>query len=191
MVEHRSEFERAIDTDEDADDSFDFEQIKEWGGFILRAARRRPKLVVTLFVVVSALGVTLGKTLPATYNSQVKLLAQRSTVLRTLSGSKGDLNQTDNPTKNAGDMILRRDNIVALVKESDLVDRFEATRNPLLRLRDTLMAKLFGEPSDDDRLHALVGMLESKLAVTVDDANVTISVDWPNPRMAYELVTLV
>ena len=191
MATQRPDPDRPVESDEDEGGGFDFEQIVDFGGFVLRAARRRPKLTLAIFATVAALGIALGKAMPSTYNSQVKLLAQRSTVLRTLSGMNNEINLTDNPTKNVADMIMRRDNVVALVKEADLVDRFEATRTPLLRLRDTILAKLGGPPSEEDKLHALVATLESKLSVTADETNVTISVDWPDPRAAYDLVTLV
>jgi uncharacterized protein involved in exopolysaccharide biosynthesis len=191
MVAQRPDFERPVEGDEDSDAGFDFEQLVDFGGFVLRSARRRPKLTIGVFVVVAALGITIGKAMPVTYNSQVKLLAQRSTVLRTLSGMNCDINLMDNPTKNAADLIMRRDNLVALVKEIDLVDRFEATRPPLLSFRDSMVSKLGGQPTEDDKIHALVATLESKLTVTADEANVTISVDWPDARLAYDLATLI
>jgi hypothetical protein len=191
MVTQRPDFDRSVEGGEDEEGGFDFEQLMDFGGFVLRAARRRLKLALAVFVVFSALGITLGKAMPSTYNSQVKLLAQRSTLLRTLSGVNNEINLTDNPTKNVADMIMRRDNVVALVKEADLVDRFEATRAPLLRFRDAIMTTVGGPPSEEDKLHALVATLESKLTVTADETNLTISVDWTDPRTAYDLVTLV
>ncbi len=175
--------------EEEGSGGLDIESLRDTVGFVLRATRRRPVLALLTFVTIAALGVTVAITMPRTYSSQVTLLAQRSAV-RALTGQNTQIE--DNPTKNVAAMIMRRDNVVALAKEANLVRRFDETRPAALRLKDRIMTRLFGSLSDADKLNILVLTLEKKLDVTVtDDSTVTITVDWSNPQIAYDLATLV
>jgi uncharacterized protein involved in exopolysaccharide biosynthesis len=180
-------------SNEDEPEGIDLERVREMAGFALRAARRRPKLASMTFVTVAALGVTVAATMPRTYTAQVKLLAQRSSAIRMLSGSNPAMDSVDNPTKNVAAMIMRRDNVVALVNDANLVRRFEETRPPPLKLKDHVMAQLFGPPSDEDQRLNMVYTLEKKLDVVTDESTstVVITVDWSIPQIAYDLVMLV
>jgi uncharacterized protein involved in exopolysaccharide biosynthesis len=171
-------------------EGFDLEQAREVAGFVVRAARRRPRVTVLAFASVAAIGLTISATMPRIYNAEVKLLAQRSSTIRVLSGTQQM--ETD-PTKNVGAMIMRRDNLVALAKDANLVQRFEATRPAGLRLKDRAMQALYGPPSEEDRLLSMVFTLEKQLTVETkeEDSTLVISVDWANPRIAFDLVTLV
>ena len=185
--EPKGEIER--DSDEEG---IDFEALKETLGFVLRAPRRRPFLATAIFATVAGLGLTIAVTMPRTYNAQVKLLAQNNLVLPAITNPHRDIpREADNPTRNVADTVLRRDNLVALVKESNLIDRFYASLAPSLRFRDAVAELVSGPPTEEEKLRGLVGALEKKLFVTADENSVTISVDWADPHMAYELVTLV
>jgi uncharacterized protein involved in exopolysaccharide biosynthesis len=174
-------------SDEGEEEGFDFGLLKEKVGFVLHSARRRPKLAILTFVVVAALGLTVSATMPRVYNSQVKLLAQADLVVPALT-NRAVPREAENPTRNVADQIMRRDNIVGLIKEANLVERYYSTRPLPLRLKDKLLA---GKMTPEDKLRALVGTVEKKLTVTVQDNNVTIGVDWSDPQLAYDLVTLV
>jgi hypothetical protein len=53
---------------------------------------------------------------------------------------------------------------------------------------------MFGAPSEEDKLLGMVFTLERQLEVSTEEgkeANLTISVEWSNPRIAFDLVTLV
>jgi uncharacterized protein involved in exopolysaccharide biosynthesis len=175
-------------SDADGSEGIDLERIREMAGFVVRSTRRRPKLVAGTFVLVATLGVTVAVTMPKTYTSEVKLLAQRTSAMRALSGNQ---NMDEDPLKNVGAMILRRDNIVGLVKEANLVQRFDETRPRALRFKDHVMQWVYGPPSEDAKLMAMVFSLEKRLEVTSEGADLTISVDWPNARIAFDLVTMV
>jgi uncharacterized protein involved in exopolysaccharide biosynthesis len=182
--------ERDPATHEDGDEEgFDFELLKEKAGFVLHAVRRRPKLAAITFIVVAALGLTVSITMPRLYNAQVKLLAQVNLVVPALSNpNRAVPREAENPTKNVADQILRRDNVIALAKAANLVDRYYASRSLPLRLKDRVLG---GAMTPDDKLRILVGTLEKRLAITVQENNVIIEVDWSDPQMAYDLVTLV
>jgi hypothetical protein len=196
MVEQGPQFAAEQASPAEADSGgFDLEQARELAGFIVRAARRRPRLTVATFVTVAAVGLTVSATMPRMYNSEVKLLAQKGSAIRALSGDYR-LDPDENPTKNVAAMIMRRDNLVSLAKDARLVERFEATRPPALRLKDRVTQVMSGPLSDEDKLLSMVFTLEKQLEVTTKEdeqkeANLTISVDWSNPRIAFDLVTLV
>jgi uncharacterized protein involved in exopolysaccharide biosynthesis len=173
-------------------EGFDFEKFKELSGFIARAPSRRPKLAAAVFAVVGGLGLGLALAMPSTYNSQAKLLAQPDLVLPALGNPGRQVpRDADDPTKNVAEMILRRENIVALAKDADLVDRFESGRPTAARLKDRIVAALRGPKTEQEKLRAIVGTLEKKIAVTSEANTVTLSVDWGEPEMAFDLVTLV
>jgi hypothetical protein len=174
--------------DEGGEEGFDFELLKEWLGFVLNSARRRPAIALLTFLAAASLGIVASVNMPRVYNSQVKLLAQANLVVPALSNPNGSIPREENPTKNVADQILRRDNIVALVKTTNLVDKYYASRPLLLKLKDKVMG---GTGSADDKLRVMVETVEQKLAVKIEDNNVIIGVDWPDPQMAYDLVTLV
>jgi uncharacterized protein involved in exopolysaccharide biosynthesis len=174
-------------------EGIDIEQARELAGFVLHAARRRPRLAIAVFLVVAGLGLTVASTMPKTYSSQVKLLAQRSSAMHIIGGALPQMDAVDNPIKDISAMIMRRDKLIALVKEANLLQRVAETRPRALRFKDRVMAALFGAPSEDDQELNLVRSLEKRLDVAVDDptSTVVITVDWTNPRLAYDLVTLV
>jgi uncharacterized protein involved in exopolysaccharide biosynthesis len=177
---------------EGSEEGLDLEYIKTLAGFVLRSGRRRPVLVSLTFVCLAALGLTAANNMPRTYTSQVKLFAQRAAAMHMLTSPNPGIDQVESPTKNVPTMILRRDNLLALVKQANLADHLWDARPPLLRLKDRLLARIYGPMSDEDKLAAAIGTLEVKLDVeATDDSSLTISVDWNNPQMAYDLVTLV
>jgi uncharacterized protein involved in exopolysaccharide biosynthesis len=173
-------------------EGLDAQQVKEILGFAWRSRRRRPRLVWSIFAVVASLGVITAETIPSAYNSQVKLLAHQDLVLPAL-GNPGRTvpRDADDPTRNVAEMILRRENLIALVKDADLIDRFETTRPAALRLKDHVFDHLRGPLSEVDKLRGLVSILEKNITVTADGQTLTIGVDWPDPDMACDLVTLL
>jgi hypothetical protein len=166
-------------------EGFEFDKLKEVLGFVWRAPLRRPKLAATACVVVVALGLTVAFTMPSTYNAQVKLFVQRNAVLNNPNSQSAD------STRNVAGVIMRRDNLVALIQEANLIERFYAHRSAALRLKDRVFALMSGPPTEADKLRSMIGTLERRLVVYSDDTSATISVDWSDPNVAYELVTLV
>jgi uncharacterized protein involved in exopolysaccharide biosynthesis len=174
------------------EEEFDFQRLKELVGFLLRAPRRRPRLTAALFVLVMGFGLTVAAYWPRTYGADARILAQHNLVLPALDNPNRSVpREADTPTKNAADTIMKRDNIVALVKELDLVDRWEATRQPILRIKDKVSRAISGPRADEDRLLDLIGLLEKRLVVGTDESSINITIEWPDRDMAYEIVSLV
>jgi hypothetical protein len=184
---HQLEQDLAANEEEEG---IDFERLKELLGFVIRAPLRRPFLAAAVFLIGGGLGIAIAITLPRTYSSQVKLLAQINLVVPALSNPDSRVpREANNPTKDLSDQILRRDNMIALAKETNLVERYYAARSPALKLKDKLLG---GPATEDDKVQIVVATLEKNITVTVLDGNVvTIAVDWYDPQMAFGLVTTV
>jgi uncharacterized protein involved in exopolysaccharide biosynthesis len=176
------------DPEHEAEEGIDLERIREGVGFVLGAARRRLKLVVFTFVAIAGTGLTVSLTMPRWYYTEVKLLAQRSTI-PDIIGSIPQM-QTD-PLKNVGVSVTRRDNVLALVKEANLQKRVQETRPAALRFKDRIMGSLFGPIPETEQQRILALKLEKTIYVTNDDSNLTIGVEWSNPQITYDLVMLV
>jgi uncharacterized protein involved in exopolysaccharide biosynthesis len=174
------------------DSEFDLQQLKELAGFLLRAPRRRPKLAAFIFIVIMAFGLAVASFWPRTWGANVRILAQHNLVLPALDNpGRAVPREADSPTKNAADTIIKRDNVIALVKQLDLIDRWDATRQPILRLKDKIFLSLFGSRPEEDRLLDLIGFVEKRLVVATDESSITISIEWPDREMAYEVVALL
>ena len=171
---------------------FNVERLKEVVGMFLRAPRRHPHLATLSLFGTLLLGLGVAIFTPRWYQCDVRILAQRNLVLPALGNpDRAVPGEGDSPTKNAADTILQRDNIVALVKQLDLVDRWQATRQPIQQLKDKIMSPVAGTRSDDERLLDMVGLLEKQLAVGSDDSSITISVEWPNRELAFEITAFL
>jgi len=176
----------------DLEDDFqlvDVQKIKEWGGFVLRSVRRRKRLATVAFVLAGGLSAGVIAALPRTYHVETQLLAQKNSLMPAL-GNPGRTvpSEADAPTRAASETVLRRDNLVSLMKQTDLMKQWDATRLPHLRLKDKVVTVFFGPPSEEERTTALLEFLEKMLKVTTAESTVTISIDWPNREAAYRLV---
>jgi uncharacterized protein involved in exopolysaccharide biosynthesis len=174
------------------EEELDTQRLKELAGFVLRAPRRRPVLALCAFLAALGLGTLIAMFWPRSYTSSMRILAQHNLVLPALDNpTRAVPREADNPTKNAADTIMKRDNIVALMKQLDIIDRWQTTRQPILRLKDVIVLAIFGARSEEDRLLDLIGLLEKRLTVATDDSSITVSIDWPDRRMAFDIIALV
>jgi uncharacterized protein involved in exopolysaccharide biosynthesis len=184
--------ERSSDANQDGDeDEFDLDRLKEILGFVVRAPRRRKRLAVAALVLTLVIGFLTARYWPRSYTCETRILAQRNLVLPALDNpTRAVPHDADAPTKNAADSILKQDNLVAAVKQLDIIDRWEATRQPLLRVKDNIFGGLSKKP-EDERIRDMVGLLEKRLLVGSDESSITIVIDWPDRDMAFEIVSYV
>lgn len=182
---------------------FDWAQIRDYLGYVRSAVRRHKFLVLGTFLVTAALGLAAAKLLPRTWYSEARLLPRRTanTIIPGLVNPERanilnpdppnpmrPVNDVDGPTKAAAEAVLRQDNLVKLIKDLNLLDRWEATRPPLLRAKDSVMRMISGPPDEDSMMDGMVGTLEKRLSVNTNDGKVAIGVEWGDPQLAYELV---
>jgi uncharacterized protein involved in exopolysaccharide biosynthesis len=176
---------------EDAEDEggFDLQKILGWVTYTVRAVRQRWRLAAAGFTLVLVGSAALVMMLPRVYSVNTSILAQRSQVIAALSNpSRQGFGDSDAPTRSAADAILRRDNLLSLIKQTGLQKSWEQTRTPAGRLRDTIRRLLSGPLNDEERLDALADLLERRLYVNTSDTKIVIGINWPDAQMAYRLV---
>lgn len=171
----------------------DVKRLFNYTVFVLRSVKRHKMLAASAVALVMGLTVAAVMLLPKTYHVQTKLFAQRNAVMAALSNPGRAVPwDADAPTRAAAETVLRRDNLISLISQTDLIKEWDRRRAPVLRAKDWVMAKVTGYTlTSDDKLDGLVELLETRMKVeagAVGDGTVTIDLDWPDAEMAYKLV---
>ena len=153
---------------------------------VVHAMRRhRVRLFLVWFAVV-AISVGLMEALPKTYEVKTTLQAQRAQVIAALSGRA--IPESEVPTKQAAETVLRRENLISLIEKTHLIEVWPTRRAPLLRIKDAIWARLFRPPTHEELIDGFVGYLETRLWVATGEGTVTIGIRFPDPELAYQLV---
>src|SRR3954471_6786231 len=168
------------------EDLFDWAKVRRYLIFSTGSVRRRPWLFISVATVMVGLTAGALAVLPKTYQVDCKLLAQKNSVLAV----RADANMNDQPARSAVEMIVRHENLVALIRQTDLLQEWPRRRAPILRLKDWAMGFVRKPPAEEERLDALTGLLEKQLNVwtNLNEGTVNIGLTWPDPLMAYRLV---
>ncbi len=140
-------------------------------GFVFGALRRQKWLALSIFGLVFAATVGWIRITPRTYHVETKILTKRQ---QAMPNSVRSNIADEAPTYLAFETIHRRDNLISIVKQTRLVERWRSDPNRPL--------------SEEDKVNLLVKLLDDRLAVSTGDGVLTISIDWPDPQVAYELV---
>lgn len=158
---------------------------------ILRAPRRHVRL--SLAVLILGLAATVFAVLytPRSYVVSTRILGQRNLVIPALGNPRRSVpSEWDAPTRAASDTILGHDNLVTIIRDAGLVVRWKEERPPLLRWKDRALEMVNGPLTPEEEERGLVGVLEKKLVVQNNESMIRISLEWPSPTTAYEIVTL-
>jgi uncharacterized protein involved in exopolysaccharide biosynthesis len=178
------------DPEADAGDLFDYATLRDYLRFAAASIRRHLLLVTFLLCSVIGLAVVYLNTFPKTYRVETRMFAQRNQVMASL-GNPGRAmpGEFDAPTRAASETIMNHTNLVSLIQQTNLLQRWEETRPPIARFMTWILAHL-KRPSatDEDRIDAMVYLLERKLVVTTGDGTIDITLDWNNPQVAYRVV---
>lgn len=167
----------------------DRQKLRDYVGFVLRSVRRHPWAGSGTALAVIALTVLGLVSFPRVYHVETELLAQRNLMMPALGNPTRSVpNEADAPTVAAAETVLRHDNLVSLVKETGLLTRWDLTRAPAVRAWDWVVRLFTGQPTEDERLDALVELLEKRLSVSTNTRTITISIDWPEKHLAHQLV---
>jgi hypothetical protein len=162
----------------------DFKLIPNLVGYVVGAVRRHKLLVAGLFLGIFSAAVSSLFLLPKTYHAETKLLTQRNFALALKGDSQGDA-----PGRSAADTVMRRDNLLALVRQTDLVHEWYNHRAPLPHLKDLVFQALTKPEAEPQTVEWMADVLSKKMTVqTPNDAIIEIAIDWPDPNMAFRLV---
>lgn len=168
------------------DDLFDWAKIRKYVTFSLGSVRRRFGLFMAVALSMVVFAAAALWALPKTYEVESRLLAQKNAILAV----KADASVTTDPTRAAAEIIVRHENLHALIRQTDLLTEWPKHRAPILRLKDWVGAKMGSTPVPEELLNGLTGLLETNLTVwATPDGTVVIRLRWPDDRvMAYRLV---
>jgi uncharacterized protein involved in exopolysaccharide biosynthesis len=171
MSDYRGEERLSLQSGKEDIDSADSQEVWRYLGFALRALWRRKLLAIFVVAVVLAGTFALIRLTPKSYRAETKILAERQQTLPSIMRSTA---ADESPTHAASEIIHRQDNLISIVKKTHLADTWEFPPNVPL--------------SADQKLNLLVRLLDQRLLVAVGDGTVGISIAWPDPQMAYEIV---
>ncbi len=168
------------------DDLFDWAKIRQYVVFSLGSVRRRFGFFMAVAGSMILIAGAALWAMPKTYEVESRLLAQKNPVLAV----KADASQTTDPTRAAAEIIVRHENLHALIRQTDLVAEWSKHRAPLLQLKDWVSAKMGSTPRPEELMDGLTGLLEKNLTVwATPDGMVVIRLRWPDDRvMAFRLV---
>lgn len=158
----------------------DPELIKSYLRFFRRAIRTHRWLMSIVLLVGVALTAAAFRYLPRTYSCTTILMVDGSQVLEGNNGAPTGLLAAEG-------LIMRHSNLENLVRETGLIKKFVQRRPPLLALKDRLIAAVFGEMSEETQMAALVGTLETKIAIKVENGTLTVTADWTDAQTATDI----
>jgi len=174
---------------EDTGNLIDVQQLLDYAGFTLRAVGRHRMVAATVFAATLTVAGGLLAIWPRTYHAEATLLARRNDLMTTLSNpSRPARPEADDPTGAAFEMIHDRDNMLMIIRQTDLPTAWEENRSRLSRLKERAV-RMFRKSSEADRIDALLWMLDQRLWVIVDKEGVVkIGIEWSDPKTAAALV---
>jgi uncharacterized protein involved in exopolysaccharide biosynthesis len=170
-------------------DLFELARLWEWAGFAVRAPLRHPRIALAAFLAMTALGFVAVAVVPMRWEVTATVLAQRSALMGTLS-NPGMNREWDAPTRAARELLLRRENLIALCKQTNFVERYLATRAPSVRLRDWIYSKVLRrQRTHEQLLEGLADALESRLWINVvAEGTLSIGFSWSDKELAFQIV---
>jgi uncharacterized protein involved in exopolysaccharide biosynthesis len=159
----------------------------DWAKLALHCVLRRKALSIAVFLLGVGAAVAYYALKRPLYRVEAVILAQRQQSVP----SNVRPTMEDVPTRSAWELVHRRENLVALVKLAGLepakpAKPAKAHRGPLDRLRDIGAREDPGV--EEDPLDTFVRVLDKRLSVVVDDRTIAISIDWPDPTQAHQIV---
>lgn len=154
-----------------------------------RSAGRRKGQTFVVILICAALTAVAAVFAPRTYIAEAEILVAKTQALG--GGPAGWVNPEEDKklAKEYEKQIVQRDNVLAIIRQAQLVERWDEMRQPHRRLLDKLNRKM-GKPvpAEEAKLDALVGQLEGRLQVEVDSTTVLIRIEWSDPVAARDIV---
>lgn len=158
-------------------------------GFPWRAFKRHRRRATLLFAgLLTAVVVALAVT-PKHYTIETRFFAEKNFVMPALGNPKRAVpNESDSPTRLASEAVLKRSNLLEIVRQTNLLASYDELRSPLGTVRDLVTRLLRGPTPDADKLDAMLGLLEKRMWVNADDGTITIGLDWSDPAIGFRIV---
>jgi uncharacterized protein involved in exopolysaccharide biosynthesis len=169
---------------DEVDPLLDLAFLRQMAGFPWRCVRRHPRVTAAVAALTLALVAVVAVVMPRTYIVSTSILAQRNVVMPALNNPRRTVpTESDAPTKLASETVLKRDNLLQIIRETNLMARIDRLRSPLGRMKDAVKRVVSRPPTDEERREMLVEFLKQRLWVATSDGQdgtVTIGIAWPD-----------
>jgi len=172
----------ARDDDHGDEQFFDTALLKSLLSFATGAIRRHRLVVAVVFGVVVVATILAILFLPRTYYTETKLIAQRNAVMTVRADQNWDA------LRGVSETVLSHDNIVTMVRQTDLVKNWNARRPPITKLKDAVMRMIRGDLSQEAQAQGLAWMVADRLHMSISEGAIHIEIYWPEPETAAKLV---
>lgn len=169
------------------EDLFGWSLIGHYVGFVLRAPLRHKLLAASCFTIVLATALAALAVFPFRYQVQATVLAGYPVTGALAIPARQD---RDTPTRAAREILQRRENLTALCRETQFVQKYIDKRPWAIRAKDFVIQKITGKERDPHELESsLVDTLQDRLWVSVSpEGAVTITFQWWDDRIAQDIV---
>ena len=169
-----------------------FPGVQAWTralNLIVGAIGRAWMSVAAIAFVFLLVGCGAAVLLPRTYSADTRLLTTRNSVMPALANPRRAVpSGADVPLKATIESILSRHSLERLVRDKDLLARWDRERPPVLRLKDRVVERFKGPISEDDKIETMVDLLQMRVTVTADNDVVTVKAVWTERRTALDIV---
>jgi uncharacterized protein involved in exopolysaccharide biosynthesis len=159
----------------------------DWATLLLRSAGRRWWIAGLVFLFGSAAITTYFVKKKPTYQVEARILAQRQQAFPSVARSGYE----DVPTRSAWELVHRRENLVSLIRIAKVLADEDGSRVPRKLSLGQRLASLAGREvtlATEDPMDVFVAALDKRLGVTVEEGTITLTLDWPDPKQAYDIV---
>lgn len=154
----------------------------DWALLFLRAVLRRKLLFGAVFVAVFASAFVYYRLKPPVYRVEARMFVQRQVVVP----STVRPHQDESPTRTAWELVHRRENLIALIQAAKLLGPGPAqAANPARPLSRLLSG---AAETEEDPLEKMIRIVDRRLEVIADEANLRISFEWRDAQQAYRVV---
>jgi hypothetical protein len=176
---------RGRDDDDDGPNIAVRERISE----AARSAKRRKGLSFVVVMICGALTVLGAIFAPRNYEVDARVLVQNTQLMPGAQQGFVTPEELRARAKEYEEQVMAHDNIINIVRQKNLVARWDEMRQPHRRLIDKINRKL-GKPAptDDEKFEALVSNIRGRMKVWVDANTVTIKLEWSEPEAARDIV---
>lgn len=166
--------------------------LADYAGFVARALRRHLVGALATLVVTAAAAASVAMLWPRTYQVDGRLLVQRSSLVSELvNPGRAIVRDGALPTIGAQEEVHSRENLLAIMHGTNLIAEWARTRPWLLQLKDRAMELLAQTPTEEQRVDAMVGLLENRLQVGIgDEGTVSFVLRWPDGVMGQKIVDM-
>lgn len=164
---------------------------KELAFFAARALRYNLLLALAVAVGVAFVGSTVVAALPNVYDATFKIFVQEGGAVTSALASGREGHGPVDAARGLDEYIRAHDNLLSIVREANLVDRWSGTRSLPMRLKDRLSEALRGPPDRKDVERGFVEMLGMGISGGRDGESVRVHAQWRDGQSAYDIARLV